>query len=215
MAASSEATTNGESRVRMSHRQPGNALGVLASLRLMAKPEKALPSLVADRASAHRKLIQAAVSNEMVVARESSNVSLLRSAGWRDGLLAPVIRVQTVEEPNGGTSLESTGTTELTSAIEAAKWASELVVLAAVVGTLLLTLVGPSAGLLADLLGVVVLVGVGAGYVFRFLKRRRRRISERRRMAAVVNAIENQYSVGGAGGYRRELPERRDEEVEQ
>lgn len=180
----------------------------------MAKPDNASPSPVADRVGAHRKLIKAAVSNEMVVAREGPGASLLRSAGWRDGLFAPVIRVQTVKEPNGEIAFESTEKTELTSAVEAAKWASELVVLLAVVGTLWLTLAGPSAGLLADLLGAVFSVGVGAGYVFRFLRRRRRRISERRRMAAVVNAVLTQYSVDGAGGYRSELPGTTDDEVE-
>lgn len=187
-------------------RSPLDAACVLASLGLMTEPDGALPSPVVDRAGAHRGLIKAAVSNEMVVAHEGPRVSLLRSAGWRDGLLAPVVRVQTVKGPSGQIALESTETTELASAVEAAKWASELVVLAAVAGTLWLILTGPSAGLLADLLGVVVLVGVGAGYVLRFFGRRRRRNAERERMAAVVDAVLDRYSVNGAGGYRRELP---------
>ena len=206
MMANSELTIDGHGRARKPAHQRDAALGVLASLPPMAKSDSALSSLVVDGVAAHRTLIKTAVSNEMVVAREGPGVSFLRSAGWRDGLFAPVIRVRTVKDADGQISLESKQTTELTSAIEAAKWASELAVLAAVAGTLWLILAGPGAGVLADLLGGVLSVGVGVAYVFRFLGRRRRRISERRRMAAVVNAVLSQYSVQGARGYRRELP---------
>lgn len=154
-------------------------------------------------------LATAAQKNGLVLLRHESATVELRPDGLNDGAFVPALLIHLDEEEAGRTAVRWEPVSRPTEPVACIGWISELVIAAALLGTVgalydLYLRVGDPLTLLFVIPSYLL---VGTVYMQRFRARLKRRAVDRRRMEAVVISALKQYSVEGASAYRQSLPE--------